>query len=120
MTRPINSGGGTMNSVAARKKCNARAPDKTTSVAIGNVATKRRGEITTIATASATMIVGDATIATAMRATAMGDFQIETATNGDAGKRTRGVNVRRTSGGVKMIASVSGRFAISTFAKCAA
>src|ERR1043166_7033853 len=120
MIRPINSGGRARNSVAGRKKRDARATGKTTSVAIGNVATKTRGEITTIATASATMIVGDATIATAMRATAMGDLQIETARNGDAGKRTRGVNVRRTFDGVKMIASASGRFAISTFAKCAA
>ena len=108
-----------MKSVAGRMKRNARAPDKTTSVAIGNVATKKHGEITTIATAPATMTVGDATIATAMRATAMGDFQIETATNGDAGKRTRGVNVRRTFDDVKMIASVNGRFATSTFVKCA-
>jgi len=40
--------------------------------------------------------------------------------NGDAGKRIHGVNVRRTFDGVKMIASVNGRFAMNIFAKCAA
>ena len=63
---------------------------------------------------------GGATMATAMGATETGDGQIETVTNGDGGKRIPGVNVRRTFAVAKMIASVSGRFGISTFAKCAA
>src|SRR2546421_4407008 len=98
-------------SVADRKTSDGRATGKTTSVASGNVATKRP-VVTTLITI--TTSVGGATIATAM-----GDRQIETATNGDGGKRTHGVNVRPTFGGAKMIASVNGRFAISTFAKCA-
>src|SRR5436190_13188591 len=112
MIRPSNSAARTMNSVADRRTGDGRATGKTTSVASWNVATKRP-VVTTLITI--TMSVGGATIATAIRA-----FQIETATNGDGGKRTHGVNVSRTFGGVKMTASGSGRFAISTFAKCAA
>src|SRR3954464_14478055 len=101
-----------MNSVAGRKTLDGRATGKTTSGASWNAATKRL-VVTTLITII--MTVGGATIATAM-----GDRQLETATSGDAGKRTRGANVRRTSVAAKMIASVSGRFAISTFAKCVA
>ena len=111
-TGKLNSKGvRTTNSVADRKTSDGRVTAKTTSVASGNAATKRP-VVTTLITI--TTSVGGATIATAM-----GDRQIETATNGDGGKRTHGVNVRRTFGAAKMIASVSGRFAISTFAKCA-
>src|SRR5256885_2325137 len=109
--RPNNSAVRTMTGVAGGKTSDERATAKTTSVVTGNVATKRPVVTTPI---TITMSVGGATIATAM-----GDRQIETATNGDGGKRTHGVNVRRTFGAAKMIASVSGRFAISTFAKCA-
>src|SRR5205085_7157463 len=110
--RPNNSAGRMMNSVADRKTSDGRATGKTTSVPSGNVATKRP-VVTTLITI--TTSVGGATIATAM-----GDRQIETATNGDGGKRTHGGNVRPISVAAKMIASVSGRFAINTFAKCAA
>src|ERR1051326_2744666 len=117
MIRPHNSGR-TMTSVAGPRTRGGPATGKTTSVAIGNVATKKRGEITITTTAPAPaparMIAGGATIATAM-----GDCQIEAATIGDGGKRTPGVNASRTFGGGKTIASDSGKFAISTFAKCA-
>src|ERR1044072_9506338 len=113
MIRPHNSGR-TMTSVAGPRTRGGPATGKTTSVAIGNVATKKRGEITITTTAPATISDGGATIATVL-----GDCQIETATIGDGGKRTPGVNASRTFGGGKTIASDSGKFAISTFAKCA-
>src|SRR5947208_1440388 len=108
--RASNSVARTMTSVAGGKTSDGRATGKTTSVASGNVATKRPVVTTLIII---TTSVGGATIATAM-----GDRQIETATNGEGGKKTHGGNVRRTFVAEKMIASVSGRFAISTFAKC--
>jgi hypothetical protein len=78
----------------------------------GNAGIRKVGEITTTA---ATTIVGGAT--TGM---AIDDSRIETATNGGDGKRTHGASGKPNSAGVKMIASVNGKFAISTSAKCVA
>jgi hypothetical protein len=100
----------TTNSAAGRKTSVGRATGKTTSVASGNVAMKR--PVATTPT-TITTSVGGATIATGTAG------QIEIATNGDGGKRTHGVNDRRTFVVVKMIASDNGKFAISIFAKCA-
>src|SRR5438045_9628972 len=98
----MSSGVRTMNSVDDRKTRDGRGTGKTTSVASGNVATKRP-VVTTLITI--TTSVGGATIATAM-----GDRMIETATNGDGGKRTHGVTVRRTIGVAKLIGRGSWRF----------
>jgi hypothetical protein len=91
---------------------------------MGSAAAKKRVETTTTTTITITtatpMIVGGATIVTGLGATALGGRQIEIATNGDGEKRTHGGNVKLTFVVVKMTASASGRFAISTSAKCAA